>query len=347
VARKRDIDPLIWEHVSLGTRPRDARLLFIAMISNADDEGRLKGDPRYLKGVAFRYDEDVTVAQVRAWRDELHQNGHICVYEIGLDTFVHLPSWHRWQSINRLMISKIPPCPTHGPCPRHEALHEDDEFCDVSPHGAFSDYSLNGHGPLTHRATTTGTGTGIATGTDTVTGAGTGTGTGTGPGAAAAPPAEPAKSRGKPRSPQPEAPPPAEFAAFHGYLSGLKGYAATAPLWAFMRKLPADAIDFDIEAAKIIDYLGRHPNLNCSPRFLQTWFNRVVADLTGTKVNEGVARAKLGGARDAPKPGRFHRTCGTVHQGWEKCPADTGLPRVSQVPIRKPAAAPAGQQEAV
>ena len=67
MARKYDIDSTLWDHVELGTLPIRARLLFVGVLSNADDEGRLKGDPRYLKGLVFRYDDKVTRAQIRDW----------------------------------------------------------------------------------------------------------------------------------------------------------------------------------------------------------------------------------------------------------------------------------------
>ena len=40
MARKRDIDPSLWDHEELNALPIPARYLFIGIISNADDEGR-------------------------------------------------------------------------------------------------------------------------------------------------------------------------------------------------------------------------------------------------------------------------------------------------------------------
>jgi hypothetical protein len=305
VARKRDIDPSLWEHEELGGLPIEARYLFIGIISNADDEGRLKGAPRYLKGLIFRYDDQVTVDQVRAWLQGLVDQQHVCRYELGMDTYVHLPSWHRWQSINRQMVSKIPPCPSHGACPRHEAI-----FDDVSDHDPLTEHSVNGHGAVSEEDTTTGP---DRPGTEPYR---TATATGPSRGAATA-------SHARPSTPR-ETPPPERFAAFHGFLSGLKGYAPNAAFWAWMEK-HASGLDLDIEAAKILDYLGRHSDRNCNPRFLQNWLNGALADQKRTSLNGQVAQGRANGIV-GKRRGSYHRTCGTWHEDWDVCPADERRP---------------------
>ena len=303
MARKRDLDPAIWEHADLGSLPPQARLLFVAMISHADDEGRLKGDPRYLKGIAFRYDDNITVAKVREWRDALVTKGHVCRYLIGVDTNLHLPSWHRWQSINRRMHSKIPPCPEHGPCPQHEIPDDwDEDADDVSDHDALTEHSVNGHAAFTNGALTTGpdrAGTG--------TGSGTGTVTGTGPG--------PVRSGGSRGRAKPVPPPPA-FRGFHNHLRKLRGYAPNAAFWETMADKWAD-LDLNEEAAKILDWLGRHPNRAASVQFLTNWLNRALADHERDKA----ARARDLAAVARPTV-RVHPLCGTAHESWEDCPAE-------------------------
>src|SRR5579864_4732157 len=114
MARKRDLDPALWENEDLAAVPRDARLLFIGCISQADDDGRLKGSARFLRAKVFAYDEDITAADVEAWRDQLVQRGPLCLYTVDAEQYAHLPNWAKWQSINRRMPSKLPPCPIHA-----------------------------------------------------------------------------------------------------------------------------------------------------------------------------------------------------------------------------------------
>jgi len=336
MARKRDIDPSLWEHVELASLPIADRYLFIGLFSNADDEGRLKGDPRYLKGLVFRYDDEVSVQQVREWRDQLVTNRHACVYEIGLDTFVHLPSWHRWQSINRRMPSQIPPCPEHGPCPKHEPAEYSAQAAilaaDLNTPGGLTEHvvsvsssngngalghanqidserSLNGHGALTEHSGTTGTGPDRA-------------------GPLPEPESEPVPDRAGPqrsrkREPDP-APPPLTFVRFDRYLQGLKGYLPTEAFWAGAEQRWT-GLDLDLEAAKILDWLGRHPDKLCSVRFLTTWLNRALVDQRRDVANVALIEARSSGqAASMPlRAGKFHKTCGTRHQDWERCPADT------------------------
>ncbi len=69
--RKRQIDPGFWASEHAAQVCREARLLFLGMISNADDEGRIKASPAFLRVTVFPYDTDVTDDMVLGWRDEL------------------------------------------------------------------------------------------------------------------------------------------------------------------------------------------------------------------------------------------------------------------------------------
>ena len=83
----------------------------------------------------FSYDDCVSVEQVRDWLQALIDQAHVCRYELGMDAYIHLPSWHRWQSINRQMVSKIPRA-GHGACRSIRAIFGDD----VSDHDLCSEY---------------------------------------------------------------------------------------------------------------------------------------------------------------------------------------------------------------
>ena len=54
------IDPGFWIDEKLGTISPLARLLFMGLISNSDDEGRLPGHPALIKSQVFPYDADIT-----------------------------------------------------------------------------------------------------------------------------------------------------------------------------------------------------------------------------------------------------------------------------------------------
>ena len=107
--RRRMIDPAIWSNDKFGFLSKDARLLFIGMITIADDEGRLKSLPRYLKAKIFPYDEitenEVAKALVEGVEQKLAHS-----YKNGLCSYCYLCGWHEHQSI-RSDIKKISTLP--------------------------------------------------------------------------------------------------------------------------------------------------------------------------------------------------------------------------------------------
>ena len=60
MARKRMLSPEFWTDEKLGDCTRDERLLFMGLISQADDEGRGQGNPKLVKALVFPYDDDIT-----------------------------------------------------------------------------------------------------------------------------------------------------------------------------------------------------------------------------------------------------------------------------------------------
>lgn len=113
--RRRMIDPGFWEDPTMGTLSIPARLLFIGMISHADDEGRLEVEPRYLRRAVFGFD-DVTVADVVELLDEIRR---LCrsvqFYQVDGRSFAAFRNWHRYQYIQKAQASRLPPPPDFTP----------------------------------------------------------------------------------------------------------------------------------------------------------------------------------------------------------------------------------------
>lgn len=116
MARKRMIDPSIWTDVKIGSLSRDERLLFIGCFSNADDEGRLPGNPAFLRSVIFPYD-DLSIAEVRRMRDRV---ASVCknfiVYTVGEDEYIAFRKWREYQSVRYPQPSKYPAPPEQNDC---------------------------------------------------------------------------------------------------------------------------------------------------------------------------------------------------------------------------------------
>lgn len=95
---------------NLNSLPVEARYLYIGMIVLADDDGRLNGDPRFLKGQVFSYDEQITSEMVKEWRDKLAKLEQIKLYESENNEYISHPNWKEYQSIRSDMYvpSRIP-----------------------------------------------------------------------------------------------------------------------------------------------------------------------------------------------------------------------------------------------
>jgi len=84
------------------------RLLAAAIIANQDDDGRLRGDPAYLRSIAFLYD-GYSLDEVREMRDHLAKiNPNIHVYQNDGDDYIQLKRYKRYQRPRYYHPSKFP-----------------------------------------------------------------------------------------------------------------------------------------------------------------------------------------------------------------------------------------------
>jgi hypothetical protein len=79
--RIRTIKPETWHDEKIGTLSRDARLLFVGLITMADDDGRLRGMPAAILGHVFPYDDDAP-QQLEAWLADLERAALIVRYRV-------------------------------------------------------------------------------------------------------------------------------------------------------------------------------------------------------------------------------------------------------------------------
>lgn len=113
MARKRMISPTIWEDPGFNKRSRDARLLFIGMFSNADDQGYLRGDAGSLKRLVFGFDE-LDIKEVQKLIDDLKELRSLHFYQDNGEMFAHFVKWHEYQiqQKERIQASIYPVCST-------------------------------------------------------------------------------------------------------------------------------------------------------------------------------------------------------------------------------------------
>lgn len=111
MARKRGINPNIWEDPTFNSITRDARLLYIGMISNADDEGYIRADAGILKRTIFGFD-DITQDEVEKWRKELENFRGLHFYKDNGELYAHLANFVKYQGQqkDRVQASVYPVC---------------------------------------------------------------------------------------------------------------------------------------------------------------------------------------------------------------------------------------------
>jgi len=114
MARRRLVDPTIWQSGHSKRLNFRQRLLWVGVITNADDEGKLKGEPAVIKSQVFPYDR-LALQIVEADLQQLQTEGLIEQYVVGKDRYIRIVKWDKYQKPSHPTPSKIPdPQPAHN-----------------------------------------------------------------------------------------------------------------------------------------------------------------------------------------------------------------------------------------
>ena len=114
MARKRMLSPDIWESESFSSLSDLAKIVFISLISHADDEGRGKASAGFVKSMTFPYDEGKRVTDISKALQEIAQKMSVRVYNVNGSEYYCLTNWTAWQKIDKPSKSKLPAPPTSG-----------------------------------------------------------------------------------------------------------------------------------------------------------------------------------------------------------------------------------------
>lgn len=108
MARKRMVDPNIWQSEDFSKLSTLAKLVFIGLFSLADDEGRGRANPTYLKSSLFPYNEDLRSTDIEKTLLEISSNMSVIFYSCNGSNYYELLSWDVFQKIDRPTPSQIP-----------------------------------------------------------------------------------------------------------------------------------------------------------------------------------------------------------------------------------------------
>lgn len=109
--RIRTLKPEAPQHRKIGRLSIHARWLWVVMITQADDQGRLVADAQQLRLWAFGYDLEVTNEAVDLWLEEVAKTGLVRLYTVKHVRYCVFDSWRDHQRIDRPTPSKLPDPP--------------------------------------------------------------------------------------------------------------------------------------------------------------------------------------------------------------------------------------------
>lgn len=107
MARKRMLDPNIWDSADFANLSVLSKLVFIGMISNADDEGRGRANVNYLKSKIFPYDMQMRIGDIEKSLDEIAACVSILFYVYQSCEYYSLLHWKKWQRVDKPQPSMI------------------------------------------------------------------------------------------------------------------------------------------------------------------------------------------------------------------------------------------------
>ncbi|MBA7560204.1 hypothetical protein ES708_01826 [subsurface metagenome] len=123
------IDPDFWNDGRVKKLSPIERLLFVGMISYADDEGRLLADPAFLRSKIFPYD-DFNLEQIISMRDHvLETNPNLQLYQNSGEEYLCFRKWARYQKPSHPQPSRLPKPPQSQEIQKQvqELIHEPDQ----------------------------------------------------------------------------------------------------------------------------------------------------------------------------------------------------------------------------
>ena len=119
LGQRRMVYTNLWQSAQFARLPDKAKLLYIGLITLADDDGRLRADSLLLRSQVFPLDETIKQSDVRKWLNFIVRTGLVEVFRVDEHYFVQHPNWKKYQSIRKDLYkpSKIPSNPSrkrHG-----------------------------------------------------------------------------------------------------------------------------------------------------------------------------------------------------------------------------------------
>jgi hypothetical protein len=110
VPRIRTIKPSFFRSDDVSALPLRARLTWVGLWTQCDDQGRTKDHARLIKADIWPLD-NVSLADIEEDLETLAEHGRIVRYEVDGQRYLEIVNWHDHQTIQKPTRSKIPAPP--------------------------------------------------------------------------------------------------------------------------------------------------------------------------------------------------------------------------------------------
>lgn len=110
MARRRMIDPNIWQSEDVSHLSYRQRLLLIGLFSNADDHGKGRGHHNYIRSTVFPYD-DISIKDIAGDIMEIQKHIQVIFYLVDGSWYYCFVNWTKWQTVQKPQPSLIPDPP--------------------------------------------------------------------------------------------------------------------------------------------------------------------------------------------------------------------------------------------
>lgn len=75
------------------------RYFYVSVVVHADDEGRMRANPKHLKALLFPFDQTLRPETITDWLFALQAAGLVNLYAVDGKEYLYHPNWKMWQTI--------------------------------------------------------------------------------------------------------------------------------------------------------------------------------------------------------------------------------------------------------
>lgn len=101
------IDPNIWASEDMAKLSLRQRIMVIGLFSNADDHGKGKAKPAYLRSTIFPYD-DIPLSEIIDDLETIRAVISVEFYVVEGNSYYRFLNWNKWQTVQKPQASLIP-----------------------------------------------------------------------------------------------------------------------------------------------------------------------------------------------------------------------------------------------